>query len=337
MTKSLTEIIKSNYVTTKSGKNKVKYNPFQWIEDCEKTFQDLKQAFMTASVLAHYNPKLETWIKTDSSNFVTAGVLLQMHNGVLRLVAYFSKKLTSVECNYMIYNKKLLAIVKSFKIWHPELASAADQVKVYTNHRNLEYFMITKQLNWQQACWAEFLSEFNFKIMYKSDKQRGKPDMLMQRSQDIPKKMENLRWQHQFQTLQQDNQLDENIKKALAVMFCAGNAREKVNINEDIIDAEDYLNDNMAGNNNLATDWESANVKPRNYEENTEDSLEELFANAYKNDKLVQAIIDAKIRGIRKLPRKILKQVKLSIRNLEVKNSRLYVRGKIYVPDNKNL
>ena len=32
-------------------------------------------------------------------------------------------------------------------MWHSELASAADQVKMYTNHRNLEYFITTKQLN----------------------------------------------------------------------------------------------------------------------------------------------------------------------------------------------
>ena len=81
---------------------------------------------MTAPVLPHYNPKLETGIKTNSSDFIMINVLLQMHNGMLRLVAYFSKKLTPAECNYMIYNKKLLAIVKSFKMWHPELASVAD-------------------------------------------------------------------------------------------------------------------------------------------------------------------------------------------------------------------
>ena len=71
---------------------------------------------MTALILAHYNPELETWIKTDFSDFIITGVLLQMHNRVLKLVAYFSKKLTLAECNYIIYNKELLAIVKSFEI-----------------------------------------------------------------------------------------------------------------------------------------------------------------------------------------------------------------------------
>ena len=90
-------------------------------------------------------------------------------------------------------------------------------------------------------------------------------------------------------------------------MFCASNAREEVNIDKSIIDAEDYLNNNMAEDNNLLIDWESADVKLRNHEENAKDFLKELFPNAYKNNKLVQVIIDAKIRGMRKLPRKILK------------------------------
>jgi hypothetical protein len=43
-------------------------------------------------MLAHFDPEKETWVETDASDFVTAGVLSQMHNGVLRPVAFFSKK-----------------------------------------------------------------------------------------------------------------------------------------------------------------------------------------------------------------------------------------------------
>ena len=76
----------------------------------------------------------------------------------------------------------------------------------------------------------------------------------MQRSQDISKAVEDLQQQYQFQTLLQDNKLDKNMKKALAIMFCASNTREKVNIDENIIDAEDYLDENKAEDNNLITD-----------------------------------------------------------------------------------
>ena len=77
--------------------------------------KDLNRAFTTAPVLAHYDSKLETWVEINASDFVVARVLSQMHGEVLKPVAYFSKKMTPAECNYMIYNKKLLAIVKSFK------------------------------------------------------------------------------------------------------------------------------------------------------------------------------------------------------------------------------
>ena len=69
----------------------------------------------------------------------------QMHgDGVLKLVAYFFKKMTPAKCNYMIYNKELLAIVKGFETWRLELASVNEPVKVLTDHRNLKHFMTTK-------------------------------------------------------------------------------------------------------------------------------------------------------------------------------------------------
>ena len=52
----------------------------------------------------------------DLSDYVSAGVLLQEDdNGILHLVAYFSKQIILVECNYKIYDKELLAIIQYFK------------------------------------------------------------------------------------------------------------------------------------------------------------------------------------------------------------------------------
>jgi hypothetical protein len=36
-------------------------------------------------------------------------------------VAYFSTKMNAVELNYDIYDKELLAIIRSFEEWRPEL------------------------------------------------------------------------------------------------------------------------------------------------------------------------------------------------------------------------
>lgn len=76
----------------------------------------MKCVFTTTSVLAHYNSKLKTWVETDAFNFVIAKVLFLMCDGVLKPVAYFLKKMTPEKCNYMMYNKKPLAVIKSFKL-----------------------------------------------------------------------------------------------------------------------------------------------------------------------------------------------------------------------------
>ena len=109
--KPLNKLTKKTQYTTRTENRKIKYGVFQWTFECQKAFEDLKRAFTTALVLAHYDSKLETWVETDASNFVIAEILSQMHdNRVLKPVAYFSKKMTSAECNYIIYNKELLAI-----------------------------------------------------------------------------------------------------------------------------------------------------------------------------------------------------------------------------------
>ncbi len=50
------------------------------------------------------------------------------------------------ECNYEIYDKELLTIVKVFKEWRPELAGILkkDPIQVLTNYKSLEWFISTK-------------------------------------------------------------------------------------------------------------------------------------------------------------------------------------------------
>lgn len=104
--------------------------------------------------------------------------------------------------------------------------------------------MTTKQLNRRQARWAEFLSEFNFKISYRPGKEGEKPDVLTRRSQDMPKGFDDSRPQHQFQTLLRADQLDDDVKKALAVIFCANTtAEDGINAIEDNVDNVDDVDD----------------------------------------------------------------------------------------------
>ena len=84
------------------------------------------------------------------------------------------------------------------------------------------------------------------------------------------------------------------MKNALVVIFCASNANESLNINKDIIDANNYLDKgNLAQNKNF-TDQEDSNVKLLNFD--AIESLKNLLANTYEKNKLVQAIINRKMK-----------------------------------------
>ena len=126
-----------------------------------------------------FNLDKPSTVESDSSDCVTEEVLSQSDSQrVLHSVIYFSTCMSPAECNYNIYNKKLLIIIHAFKEWRSELEDAAKQIQVITDYKNLEYFMITKQLSCCQAHWSEFLSQFNFVIQYHSDKLNSHADAL---------------------------------------------------------------------------------------------------------------------------------------------------------------
>ena len=125
---------------------------FKWSSECEDAFNTLKRTFTSDVILCHYNPDLKLVVKTDASDYVSEGILSQYdENGVLHPVAYFSRKHSPAECNYEIYDKELMAIVHTFEEWRPELEGSPTPVEVITDHKNLEYFMSTKQLSRRQA------------------------------------------------------------------------------------------------------------------------------------------------------------------------------------------
>jgi hypothetical protein len=160
---------------------------FIWSDECSQSFETLKQAFTTAPIVRHFDYDREIIVETDASDYVSAGVLSQYDDeGILHPVAFFSKKHTPAECNYEIYDKELMAIIRAFEEWRPELEGALHPIQVLSDHKNLEYFMSTKLLNRRQTRWAEYLSRFNFKIIYRPGKAGGKPDALTHRSGDLP-------------------------------------------------------------------------------------------------------------------------------------------------------
>ena len=94
--------------------------------------------------------------------------------------------MSPAECNYDIYNKELLAIVRAFEVWRPELEGHPSPIRVKSDHKNLVYFAKSKLLNCRQARWSEFLSRFAFEIEYTPGSMNSRADALSRRPGDLP-------------------------------------------------------------------------------------------------------------------------------------------------------
>jgi hypothetical protein len=90
-----------------------KDQPFLWTDACQKAFELIKERVTTAPVLKHFDRTKEAILETDSSDYVNGGVLSQYgDDGILYPVAFYSKNMAPAECNYEIYDKELLAIIR---------------------------------------------------------------------------------------------------------------------------------------------------------------------------------------------------------------------------------
>ena len=145
----------------------------------QEAFDRLIHKLTHAPILAHYDPKKPITIETDASKYVTVEIISQTgDDSILRPIAYRSKSMSKSEYNYDVHDKELLARIIALEDWRRYIKGSRQQTKILTDHKNLVPFMTKKRLNERQVQWKQFLSQFDFKIVYRPGKEGGKRDAL---------------------------------------------------------------------------------------------------------------------------------------------------------------
>jgi len=76
----------------------------------------------------------------------------------------------------------MLAIIHALEEWRHFLEGVTHPVEIWTDHKNLKYFIMVKKLNRCQACWSLHLARFDFLLYYHPRHTMGKPDTLSRRA-----------------------------------------------------------------------------------------------------------------------------------------------------------
>lgn len=114
-------------------------NEWMWLQQQEDCFQTLKNTLISEPVLRFYDPKRETRISADASQYGLGVVLLQLHEETWQPVAYASRSLTSAEVNYAQIAKELLATTYACERFHQYVYRQI--VEAETDHKPLVAIM----------------------------------------------------------------------------------------------------------------------------------------------------------------------------------------------------
>ncbi len=162
----------------------------------------MKRCMIKTSILRHFNQTRETILEIDSFDYVNDEVLFQYDDEeVLHSIVFYSKNMFSAECNYEIYDKELLIIIQAFEHWWFELKLTDISIKMFIDHQALILLMKDKELSRRQMRWTQKLTDFNFRIMYWSDKQNIKIDALTRRADVVLRDSEDEHVRYQWITI----------------------------------------------------------------------------------------------------------------------------------------
>ncbi|GKV33019.1 hypothetical protein SLEP1_g41575 [Rubroshorea leprosula] len=149
---------------------------WEWTAECQRAFEDLKQAVSQEPVLAlpDYGRPFE--MHADASDLAIGGVLMQDGHPI----AFESRKLNDTERRYPVHDKEMTAIVHCLRVWRHYLLGSRFVIK--TDNVATSYFQRQKKLTPKQARWQDFLAEFDYVMEYKPGRANVVADALSRKA-----------------------------------------------------------------------------------------------------------------------------------------------------------
>jgi hypothetical protein len=153
----------------------IKGDKFQWTEQAQKSFDELKQRLTETPVLVLPNFDQVFEVSCDASNTGIGAVLSQEGHPI----AFFSEKLNNGKLRYSTYDKEFYAIVRALQHWSHYLLNK--EFILYSDHEALKHLNSQQKINRRHAAWSEFLQPYPFLLKHKAGIQNVVADALSRR------------------------------------------------------------------------------------------------------------------------------------------------------------
>jgi RNase H-like domain found in reverse transcriptase/Reverse transcriptase (RNA-dependent DNA polymerase) len=143
--------------------------PIPWSSECQQAFDTMKALLAKDAFLWYLDHNKRFDIYCDASDLQLGATILQ--EGML--VAFYSRKLNSVQRNYTVGEKELLSIVETLKEFCTML-DGCPNIHIYTDHKN----MIERLQTQRVLRWRLFLDDYSVKFHYIKGNSNSLADVL---------------------------------------------------------------------------------------------------------------------------------------------------------------
>ena len=158
---------------------------FEWAQECEESFQWLKDKLGSYPVLRPPNWDVPFHVYCDASAVAVGSALCQpVGDGKKDLpIAFASKQLNAAEKNYTTTERECLAMVFSVKKFRHYLL--LNPVVFFVDHMAIKYLVNKADLSGRIARWVLLLEEFDYTVEYKPGKMHHQADHLSRLSETV--------------------------------------------------------------------------------------------------------------------------------------------------------
>jgi len=119
---------------------------FKWTQECQHAFEALRDALISAPVLAVADPNKSYIVDTDANDDNMSCVIMQEDtDGQLHPIAFASKRFTSAQRNYDTTEREALAI--PWTLQHFNSLCEGHKFTLFTDHKALAYLKENKDVN----------------------------------------------------------------------------------------------------------------------------------------------------------------------------------------------
>lgn len=163
---------------TRLTKKNIKW---EWSSECQKSFNLIKEALVTAPVLTCPDFNRPFTLQVDASHFGLGAILSQQFDDGEKVISYLSRSLTRQEMKYTVTEKECLAVIFSVEKLRHYLEGV--HFKVITDHHSLLWLHNLKDPVGRLARWALRLQPYDFELIHRKGKDHIVPDFL---SRSVP-------------------------------------------------------------------------------------------------------------------------------------------------------